>query len=36
MNTDRDQTVALAQRVADLAGQYHAQFWINHDARQAK
>jgi glyoxylase-like metal-dependent hydrolase (beta-lactamase superfamily II) len=36
MNTGRDQTVTSMQHVADLAGQYHAQLWINHDAQQAK
>jgi glyoxylase-like metal-dependent hydrolase (beta-lactamase superfamily II) len=35
MNTDKDKTVASMQHVADLVGRYHAQFWINHDAKQA-
>jgi glyoxylase-like metal-dependent hydrolase (beta-lactamase superfamily II) len=34
MNTDRDQTLASMQRIADLMKQYHAQLWINHDAAQ--
>ena len=35
MNTDRDQTLASMQRIADLVEKYHAQLWINHDAKQA-
>lgn len=35
MNVDKDKTVSSMQRVADLMAQTHAQFWINHDARQS-
>lgn len=35
MNTDRDQTLASMQHIADLIEKYHAQLWINHDAKQA-
>ena len=35
MNTDRDQTLASMQHLADLMKQYHAQLWINHDAAQS-
>ena len=35
MNTDQAQSLASMQRVADLIERYHAQFWINHDAKQA-
>jgi N-acyl homoserine lactone hydrolase len=34
-NVDKDKSVASMQRVADLVAQYHAQFWINHDAVQS-
>jgi N-acyl homoserine lactone hydrolase len=34
MNTDKDQTLASMQRMADLMAQYHAELWINHDKVQ--
>ncbi len=33
-NTDKEQSVASMQHVADLVARNHAQFWINHDAPQ--
>ncbi len=35
-NTDKAASVASMDAVAELITQYHAQFWINHDAKQAK
>ena len=35
MNTDKAETLASMQHIAELLAQYHAQFWINHDAVQA-
>ena len=34
-NTDKIASVTSMQHVADLVETYHAQFWINHDAKQA-
>ena len=34
-NTDKAQSIASMQHVADLLEKNHAQFWINHDAKQA-
>ena len=34
-NTDKSASVASMEHVAALLAQYHAQFWINHDAKQA-
>jgi N-acyl homoserine lactone hydrolase len=33
-NTDKAQSVASMDHIADLIAKYHAQFWINHDAAQ--
>ena len=35
MNTDRDQTLASLQRIADLLAQNKAELWINHDKPQS-
>jgi N-acyl homoserine lactone hydrolase len=35
-NTDKDQTLASMQRLADLLAQKHAQLWINHDKAQSE
>ncbi len=34
-NTSKDQSVASMNHVAELVAERHAQFWINHDAKQA-
>ncbi len=34
-NTDKSASVASMEHVAELLAKYHAQFWINHDAKQA-
>jgi glyoxylase-like metal-dependent hydrolase (beta-lactamase superfamily II) len=34
LNTDRDQTLASLQRLADVMAQHKAQLWINHDKAQ--
>jgi glyoxylase-like metal-dependent hydrolase (beta-lactamase superfamily II) len=34
MNTNREQTLASLQRIADLVAQHKAQLWINHDKPQ--
>jgi glyoxylase-like metal-dependent hydrolase (beta-lactamase superfamily II) len=36
INTDREQTLASMQRLADVLSERHAQLWINHDAAQAE
>jgi N-acyl homoserine lactone hydrolase len=36
LNTDKDQTLASMQRIADLLTQYHAELWINHDKSQSE
>jgi N-acyl homoserine lactone hydrolase len=36
LNTDKDQTLASMQRIADLLTQNHAQLWINHDLTQSR
>jgi glyoxylase-like metal-dependent hydrolase (beta-lactamase superfamily II) len=36
LNTDKDQTVASMQRIADLLTQNHAELWINHDLVQSR
>ncbi len=33
-NTDKDQTLASMQRIADLLAREKAQLWINHDKTQ--
>ena len=33
-NTDKDQTLASMQRIADVLANEHAQLWINHDKAQ--
>jgi N-acyl homoserine lactone hydrolase len=33
-NTDKEKSVTSMQHVADLLAKYHADFWINHDAKQ--
>jgi N-acyl homoserine lactone hydrolase len=33
-NTDKDQTLASMQRIADLMAKEKAQLWINHDKAQ--
>jgi N-acyl homoserine lactone hydrolase len=33
-NTDKDQTLASMQRIADLLAKEKAQLWINHDKAQ--
>ncbi|HLN08848.1 MAG TPA: N-acyl homoserine lactonase family protein [Xanthobacteraceae bacterium] len=33
-NTDKDQTLASMQRMADVLAQNHAELWINHDKAQ--
>jgi glyoxylase-like metal-dependent hydrolase (beta-lactamase superfamily II) len=33
-NTDKDQTLASMQRIADVLAQEKAQLWINHDKAQ--
>jgi len=33
-NTDKDQTVASMQKIADVMAKEHAQLWINHDKSQ--
>jgi N-acyl homoserine lactone hydrolase len=33
-NTDKEKSLTSMQRVADIIAEYHAQFWINHDAAQ--
>jgi N-acyl homoserine lactone hydrolase len=33
-NTDKDQTVASMQHMADVMAQNHAELWINHDKAQ--
>jgi len=33
-NTDKNQTLASMQRIADLMAKQNAQFWINHDKAQ--
>jgi N-acyl homoserine lactone hydrolase len=35
-NTDKDQTLASMQRIADLLAQTHGQLWINHDLAQTR
>jgi N-acyl homoserine lactone hydrolase len=35
-NTDKEQTLASMQRIADLLAQNHAQLWINHDLEQSR
>jgi hypothetical protein len=34
-NTDKEQTLASMQRIADLLAQNHGQLWINHDLAQS-
>jgi N-acyl homoserine lactone hydrolase len=34
INTDKDQTLASMQRIADLLAKDKAQLWINHDKAQ--
>jgi glyoxylase-like metal-dependent hydrolase (beta-lactamase superfamily II) len=34
-NTDKAASLASMQHVSELIEEYHAQFWINHDAKQA-
>jgi N-acyl homoserine lactone hydrolase len=34
LNTDKDQTLASLQRLADVMAQHKAQLWINHDKAQ--
>jgi N-acyl homoserine lactone hydrolase len=34
--TDKHQTLASMQRIADLLAQNHAQLWINHDLAQSR
>ena len=34
-NTSKDQSIASMDHVAELVAERHAQFWINHDAKQA-
>ena len=33
-NTDKDQTLASMQRIADVVAKEKAQLWINHDKAQ--
>src|SRR5262249_26312303 len=33
-NTDKEQTLASLQRIADMLAQHHGQLWINHDLPQ--
>ena len=33
-NTDKDQTLASMERIADVLAREHAQLWINHDKAQ--
>jgi len=33
-NTDKDQTLASMQRIADILAKEKAQLWINHDKAQ--
>jgi N-acyl homoserine lactone hydrolase len=35
-NTDKEQTLASMQRIADVLAQNHAQLWINHDLVQTR
>ena len=34
MNTDKEQTLASMQRIADIMAKEKAQLWINHDKAQ--
>ena len=34
INTDKDQTLASMQRIADIMAKEKAQLWINHDKAQ--
>jgi N-acyl homoserine lactone hydrolase len=34
INTDKDQTLASMQRIADVLTKENAQLWINHDKAQ--
>jgi glyoxylase-like metal-dependent hydrolase (beta-lactamase superfamily II) len=35
VNTDKDQTIASMQRIADILAGNHGQLWINHDIQQS-